>query len=158
MKRQGIFPGILLIGIGLYFLLIKLDLPFTSQILSWPSILIIIGLAFLFQTYIGKDDSVVFPGFLLLFLGIHFHAQALFPKWPAHWAMYTFIVGLAFFMQYVKTKKDGLVVAIILFIVSIIGYFTVDLMNWIVSIFGFFGGFWPILLIAVGVFLIAKRK
>lgn len=158
MKRQGIFPGIILIGIGLYFLLEKFNLPYMNQLLSWPTILIIIGLAFLMQSNLGEDSSSIFPGTLLLLLGIHFHAQDIIIGWPSHWAMYTLIVGLSFLFYYLKTKKDGLIIAIILIVISLIGFFSKNVFDWVFSIFGFLGGFWPIILIAIGIFLIVKRK
>ncbi|WP_216828832.1 LiaF transmembrane domain-containing protein [Alkalihalobacterium elongatum] len=158
MKKQGIFPGILFIGVGVYFLLQQFDLPFVKQLLTWPSILLIIGLAFLFQSYLGHDSGAVFPGALLVGLGIHFHSIVIFANWPTHWAMFTLIVGLSFLILYLRTKRDGLVPAIILLIISGFGFFSSDLMHWFVSILDIFEGFWPILLIALGVYLIFRRK
>ncbi|WP_209122003.1 LiaI-LiaF-like domain-containing protein [Alkalihalobacillus sp. BA299] len=158
MKKQGIFPGILFIGVGLYFLLQQFDFPFTKQLLTWPSILLIIGIAFLFQSYLGHDSGTIFPGFLLVGLGVHFHAMVLFSFWPHHWAMFTLIVGVAFLLLYLRTKRDGLVPAIILLTISGFGFFPSDVMDWFMSFFDFFEGFWPLLLIAIGLFLIFRRK
>ena len=44
--RTALFPGIILIGIGLLFLLANLDLVPRIRVL-WPVILIIVGLAFI---------------------------------------------------------------------------------------------------------------
>ncbi|MFV8828728.1 LiaF transmembrane domain-containing protein [Alkalihalobacterium sp. APHAB7] len=158
MKKQGIFPGILFIGVGAYFLLQQFDLPFANQLLTWPSILLIIGIAFLFQSYLGHDSGAIFPGALLLGLGVHFHAIVMFSGWPQHWAMFTLIVGLAFMLLYFRTKRDGLVPAIILFIVSGFGFFSSDLMKWLGSFLDVFEGFWPLLLIALGLYLIFRKK
>ncbi|WP_078430197.1 LiaI-LiaF-like domain-containing protein [Alkalihalobacterium alkalinitrilicum] len=158
MKKQGIFPGILFIGVGLYFLLQQFDLPFANQLLTWPSILLVIGIAFLCQSYLGHDSGTIFPGVLLVGLGIHFHAIVMFSFWPNHWAMFTLIVGISFLLLYFRTNRDGLIPAIILLVISGFGFFSTDLMHWFVSFFDLFEGFWPLLLIVLGLFLIFRRK
>ncbi|MCT8137483.1 hypothetical protein H1D32_06845 [Anaerobacillus sp. CMMVII] len=108
MKRQGIFPGVLLVSVGLIFLLQNYGIPFVNYIFSWPSILVIIGLAFLFQAYIGKDYHSIFTGVLLVGLGIHFHGLQLFSFWPDHWAMFTLIISVSFCFVIVRQKKTAL--------------------------------------------------
>lgn len=158
MKKQGIFIGILFIGIGLFFFLQQFQLPFIDQLLAWPSILLIIGVAFLTQGSFGREYGSIFPGALLLLLGIHFHSLALFSFWPNHWAMFTAIVGLSFLFLYTKTKREGLLPAIILIVISALGLFSKDIMNLFGSVFQLIDGFWPLLLIAIGVYFIFRRK
>ncbi|WP_096202786.1 LiaF transmembrane domain-containing protein [Bacillus sp. FJAT-45350] len=158
MKRNGIFPGILLIGVGLFFLLRQLNLPYVNQLFTWPSILLVIGIAFLVQSYVGRESNSLFPGWLLFLLGLHFHFLIMFSFWPNHWAMFTVIVGLSFLMVYSRTNKDGLIPAIILLLISALGFFYSGFIGWFQSFFHVIEGFWPIALIAVGLYLILKKK
>jgi uncharacterized membrane protein YoaK (UPF0700 family) len=158
MKRQNIFLGIVLIGIGVFFLLKQFQLPLIQQLYSWPSLLVILGLAFFLQSLFGKDDGSMFPGIVLLGLGIHFHAVQLFPFWPESWAMYTLIVSIAFLFRYQKTKKDGLSAGVILLMVSIFGFMYDAYQGWVGSIFTAVETFWPIALIVIGAYLLFRRK
>ncbi|MCM3715077.1 DUF5668 domain-containing protein [Alkalihalobacillus oceani] len=157
MKQGRIFPGFLLIGIGCYFLLQQLSFPFAAQLLSWPSILIVIGIAFLAQGYWGRESSMVFPGSLLTGLGVHFHGLQFIASWPDHWGMYPFIISLAFFLSFQKTKRDGLIPAIILLIIAIISFTSLNPFAWLLHTFAFLGGIWPLILIALGIILLIKR-
>ncbi len=158
MKRQGIFPGVLLIGVGLIFLLQNYNIPYINNIFTWPSILLIIGLAFLFQAYIGKDYHSIFTGVLLVGLGIHFHGLQLFASWPTHWAMFTMIIGFAFLFRYSKTKKDGLIPGIILLLISLIAFFYNGFIDLFGSFYSYVDSFWPIALIIAGVYLLFFKK
>ena len=158
MKRQGIFPGVLLIGVGLIFLLQNYSIPYINTIFTWPSILLIIGLAFLFQAYIGKDYHSIFTGVLLVGLGIHFHGLQLFSFWPNHWAMFTMIIGLAFLFRYSKTKKDGFIPGIILLLISLIAFFYTGFIDLFGSFYSYVDSFWPIALIIAGVYLLFFKK
>jgi hypothetical protein len=158
MKRQGVFPGVLLIGVGLIFLLQNYNIPFKNEIFSWPSILLIIGLTALFQAYLGKDYHSIFTGFLLVGLGIHFHGLRLFSFWPDHWAVFTIIIGLAFLFRYSKTKKDGLVPGIGLLLVSLVAFIYTGFIDLFGSLFTYVENFWPVALIGVGCYLLFFRK
>ncbi|MFN7251625.1 MAG: LiaI-LiaF-like domain-containing protein [Anaerobacillus sp.] len=158
MKRQGIFPGVLLIGVGLIFLLQNYQIPFINELFSWPSILVIIGLAFLFQAYIGKDYHSIFTGVLLLGLGVHFHGLQLFTFWPNHWAMFTLIIGVAFLFRYSKTKKDGLVPGVILLLISLVSFLYSEFVNLFGSFYSYVESFWPVALIGAGIYLLFFKK
>lgn len=159
LKHQRIFFGVLLICVGSFFFLQQFQLPFLSQLLSWPSILVIIGAAFLIQGLFGKETGSIFPGALLFLLGIHFHSLYFFPSWwPRHWAMYTAIVGLSFLFLYSRTKKDGFIPAVILLAISLIGFFSSNFFELFGSVFHFFDGLWPLVLIVFGLYFIFRRK
>ncbi len=158
MKRQSVFPGILFIGVGLFFLLHQFNIPYVDQLVRWPSILVILGFAFLLQSYMNKDYGSLFPGTLLLLLGIHFHMLFFLSTWPSHWSMYTCIVGLSFLHVYAKTKKDGLLPGIILLVISALGFFSGGVVTWFQSITDMLERFWPLFLIALGIYLLFKRK
>ncbi|MCP3025522.1 LiaI-LiaF-like domain-containing protein [Halobacillus sp. A5] len=159
MKKQNIFAGYLLIGLGIYFLLQQLNMPFFSAFYSWPTILMIIGTAFLLHCYITKDFSNIIPGTILLGFGIHFHGKDRFTFWIDHWAIFTLIVGVAFLFKYAKTKS-GLLTAIVLLGLSGFGLFSTANPGWFSVIYIFIEWierFWPVVLVVVGIILLKKR-
>jgi hypothetical protein len=158
MKTQRIFPGVLLIGVGCYFLLQQFSIPYQQQILSWPSILLILGFAFLLQAYYGREHSMIFPGVLLTGLAVHFHFDSIFTWWPSHWGIYTLIVGLAFLLSYFRTKKEGLLPAVILLALSLFSFSSNNPFLWLQGGFSLLSSIWPSFLIGVGLILLFKRK
>ncbi|MFC0469443.1 LiaI-LiaF-like domain-containing protein [Halalkalibacter kiskunsagensis] len=158
MKTQRIFPGVLLIGVGCYYLLQQLSIPFAQQLLSWPSILFVIGFAFLVQGYVGPEYSMIFPGALLTGLAIHFHLSSFFNWWPEHWGMYTSIVGISFILSARKTKKEGYLLGSFLIIFSALSFASINPFSWLYDAYSFLSSLWPVFLIGLGTFLIFKRK
>lgn len=159
MKKQGFFLGIILIGIGVYFLMDQLNIPFLNNLFTWPTLLLIIGIAFLLQGFVAKETQSLFPGTILTGLGIHFHGRELFDFWPDHWAIYTLIVGLAFIIRHQKTKS-GIVPGILLLVISLLGLFydgIIGWMNYIGEAVGWLENFWPVILIIIGVYLLFKK-
>lgn len=161
MKKQGVFPGIILIGIGLYFLLEQLHFSAFKLFYSWPTILIIIGVAFLAQAYTSREYQNIVPGFILTGIGAHFHFITLVDHWPDHWAMFTLIIGLAFILRY-KQTKSGLLPGVILILLSIIVLFyheVIGWLSWIGTFVQFIEKYWPVALIVAGFYLLfIKRK
>ncbi|ASK63049.1 hypothetical protein CFK37_13295 [Virgibacillus phasianinus] len=160
MKKQHAFAGYLLIGIGLYFLLSKLKLPIITDFYSWPTLLIIIGLAFLIHSYKTKDYQHLLGGTIILGLGIHFHGINHYSFWIDHWGVYPLIIGIAFIVRFLKTK-EGFLPGLILIVLSLIVIFSVNLppyLNWIYQILEFVEQFWPIVLIILGVYYLKKKK
>jgi hypothetical protein len=51
MKNQRIFPGIILIGFGVFFFWQQAKISLFAEFISWPSLLMIVGIAFLCQGY-----------------------------------------------------------------------------------------------------------
>jgi hypothetical protein len=160
MKKQGIFPGIILIGLGGYFLLEQLKFPLLKAFYTWPTLLIIIGVAFLAQAYSSKAYQSIVPGFILLGLGLHFHFSSLFYFWPDHWAMFTLIIGFAFLLRYQRTK-EGLFPALLLIILSILALFyheVIGWIGWVGSIVALIEKYWPLALIGAGIYLLFIKK
>ncbi|WP_404453304.1 DUF5668 domain-containing protein [Virgibacillus necropolis] len=160
MKKQHALAGYLLIGIGLYFLLTKLQLPIITDFYSWPTLFIIIGLAFLIHSYKTKEHQNLFSGTIILGLGIHFHGVNHYSFWIDHWGVYLLIVGIAFIVRFLKTKK-GIIPGVILIGLSLIVIFTVNLppyLSWIYQILDLIEQFWPIALIGIGIYFLKLRK
>jgi hypothetical protein len=158
MKKQNMLVGVILIGFGAYFLLNQYHLPFLSAFSSWPTLLMIIGLALLIQALVAKDYGNLFPAVLLLGLGIHFHFRSRLLWWPDGWAVYTFIFGFALLARYYKERKDGLFVGIILVAISLLNFFYQSFQVLTAKLFHIIGNLWPLLLIAGGLYLIFSHK
>lgn len=161
MKNQRLFPGIILIGFGAYFLLQQLNLTALQPFLIWPTFLIIIGIAFLFQGYGAKDYHSIFPGVILTGFGLHFHIVNRLAIWPDNIGVFILIIALGFLLQFLKTGV-GLFQGILFFILASLLLFYDRMIVW----FGLLGNgvssawkFWPALLILFGIyFLFFKRK
>ncbi|UCZ52131.1 DUF5668 domain-containing protein [Bacillus shivajii] len=160
MRRNNFLPGIILISTGLYFLLKQFDitLPYANVIFTWPSILVFIGLVMAFQGFSNRDDSKMFTGATLLGLGVLFHGVHTYGTWGYHWGYFTLIVAIAFLMKYFVNKRDGLTPAMILFAITAFALFSSEVSEWIRTFAGGFESLWPVLLIAIGVYLLFFRK
>jgi hypothetical protein len=158
MKKQGIFLGVLLIGIGLYFLLNHFPLPFLEPLNSWPTFLLIIGLAFLFQAFLNHDPYALFPGILLFGFGIHFHASKLLLFWPNTWGIYTLIVSISFLITYQRTRNSGLFIGVLLLLLSLAELFYKGFQNWMDTNLLIIEKIWPIGFIGIGLYFLFFKK
>lgn len=161
MKKQRLFSGIILIGFGAYFLLQQLNLSAVQPFLIWPTLLIIIGLAFLFEGYGAKDNHSILPGVILTGFGLHFHMVDRLAVWPDNVGIFILIIALGLLLQSLKTGVgffQGILFLILAFLYlfydRVIGWF--DLLgNGVASAWKF----WPALLILFGIYLLfIKRK
>ncbi len=160
MKKQHSFTGILLIGIGAYFMLKELEIPIITNFYSWTTILIIIGVALLLHSYISNEYETIFTGAILLGLGIHFHGMQTYSFWIEHWGMYPLIIGIAFLLRYQKSKH-GLIPGLILVIVALFAMFVNNKPEWFywVTVFvNFIETFWPLILIGIGLYILLFKK
>lgn len=160
MKKQNTFAGILMIGIGIYFLLKEFNIPILTDFYSWTTILMIIGVALLLNGYIANEKDSIFPGVLLLGLGIHFHGLSYYNFWIDHWGMYLLIISLSLLLSYQKTKR-GLWIGILLLIISLFSIFSSKKpgwFHWLDLIFYFIENFWPVALIIIGIYLLYFKK
>ncbi|WP_350308630.1 LiaI-LiaF-like domain-containing protein [Gracilibacillus phocaeensis] len=159
LKKNGLM-AYLLIGIGVFFLLRELHLPILTDFYSWPTLFILIGAAFLIYAFNSKEYKQIFPGVVLLGFGIHFHGLAHYPFWIDHWGMYTLIISLAFLIRAFKTKK-GVVPGLLLLALSLFVMFVNQQPGWFSWVYqgmNWLERFWPVLLIAIGFYLLLKKK
>lgn len=160
MKKQNIFTAYLLIGLGVYFLIKQLNLPIFSNFYEWSTIVIIIGIALIAYSYSMKDYQYIFPGVIVLGLGIHFHGIANYDFWIEHWSVYPLIVGIAFIVRFLKSKT-GLIPGIALIAFSLFMIYSFKMPNsvlWIYRITEFVETFWPVVLIVLGIALLRLKK
>jgi Domain of unknown function (DUF5668) len=160
MKNKNTFTAYLLIGIGLYFLFRQLKLPIFTDFYSWPTLLIIIGLALLIYSFQSKDYHQLLGATIIFGLGIHFHGIQHYAFWTDHWAMYPLIVGIAFIVRYMKTKQ-GLLPGLLLITLSSILIFSINVptwFDWVYDVFDFINIYWPIVLVGIGIYLLKRKK
>ncbi|MEQ6375754.1 DUF5668 domain-containing protein [Bacillaceae bacterium S4-13-56] len=158
MKKQNSFVGMVLIGIGAFFLLKELALPLFTNFYSWPTIVIIIGISMLLHSYMSKQYSNLLLGAILFGIGVHFHMITYYSFWPNHWGMVPLIIGLSFLVQYQKAKK-GLIPGLILLAIALMAIFSTQQpgwFQWIHVTVNYAVNYWPILLIIAGFYFIYR--
>ncbi len=160
MKKHSIFPGIILIGFGTYFLLQQLSMTLFSGIFTWPTLVIFIGIALLIQAYSTNDFSNILPGVILTGFGFHFHPINTVTIWPKNVGMIILIISLGFILKSLKTKTDHAQGFLLLgFAFLLLKYDS--FISWL-SVLGsnlsFLIRFWPVLVIAVGFYLLFIKK
>ncbi len=160
MKNQKIFPGIILIGFGLYFYFQQHPSAFLKDYLSWPALLMIVGLAFLAQGYGAKDYEAILPGVILFGFGFHFEVVHKISVWPNNIGIFILIISLGFLLRYQKTRT-GFFQGALFLLLSIILLFYDNIHqnlgtfeNKVSSI----QNIWPIILVVAGLLLIVFKK
>lgn len=158
--KNSFFSGFVFIGFGMYFLLQQYNFTLISELYTWPSLLIIVGIGLLLQGYAGKEYDFILPGVVLSGIGIHFHITTKLAIWPNHTGIFLLIIALGLLLTYVKTGKrlfQG-----VLFLVSAIFLLFFDrLIDWAVKQglnVSLFSNTWPFLFIVIGAYFMFFRK
>jgi len=158
-KKDRSLIAFILIGIGLYFLLQKFNVPFTDTLLSWPVLLSVIGLALIINSLRTKDYDSLLISFIILGIGIHFYGRQNYNFWVDHWAVYLLIVGMAMIFRAYWTKK-GLGSGIILSLLAAVFILPLQMPNflsWMNDLSSLIFSFWPVILIVIGLYLLFKK-
>jgi hypothetical protein len=161
MKNQRIFPGVILIGFGAYFLLQQMGITIFQAFFTWPTLLIIVGLAFLGQGYTAKEHEAILPGVIMTGFGLHFHLVNRLSIWPHNTiGMLILIISIGCFLRFQKTS-NGLFQAFLFLLIAVLLLFytkiagNLGLLQNGVSIVW---KFWPALLIIIGIYFLLKKK
>lgn len=156
MKGNHIFPGIILIGFGLYFFLERSNIHIFTGFYSWPTLFCMIGLAFLIQAYYGGDVHAILPGVILFGFGLHFHLGQLIEAWPSDFGIFILILSIGFILQARKTKS-GMVYGVTLCILAFFILFY-DKITSVLHVNQNIITFWPFVLVAFGIYVLFFRK
>jgi hypothetical protein len=161
-KKKSIVGGIILITVGIFVLLAQTIPGFAGILdisLHWPFIFIAIGGLLLISAFFGSAE-LAFPGSVMTGLGLIFYYQNISGNWASWayvWALIPGFVGLGMYLtatldsMHVDKKSEGKRLVLIsgaLFLVF--GFF----FNFSASI----GRFWPVLLIAAGIWILFKSR
>lgn len=161
MKNQQIFPGIILIGFGSYFLLEQTGMTIFQQFSTWPTLLIIVGIAFLGQGYRTKEHEAILPGVIMAGFGLHFHLVGNVDFWPRNnIGMLILIISLGYFLRFQKTSS-GLFQAFLFLILAVLLLFYDKITSYFDLLqngMSFVWKFWPALLIVVGIYFLLRKK
>lgn len=160
MKKQRIFPGIILLGFGTFFLTQQYDIALFNGFDTWPTLLAIVGIAFLFQGYMAKDYEAILPGVILFGFGLHFHITDRLAIWPDSIGIFILIIALGFLLRAQKLGA-GLLQGILFLALAILLLFQEKMAGWLSFLedgIGELWKFWPVLLIAFGLYLLFMKK
>ncbi|MEI5905652.1 DUF5668 domain-containing protein [Bacillus spongiae] len=160
MKKQQIFSSTVLIGFGFFFYLQETQFDVFSGFFRWPTLFVIIGIAFLLQGYIGKHNESLFPGVILTGFGLHFHVVERLEIWPDHIGVFILIISLGFLLQNQKTGT-GLFYGLLFLVMSIILLFNETLTESLQSlenIVPYIWKIWPFFFIGIGVYLLFFQR
>ena len=158
MKRSSsIWPGVVLIVLGVIFLVDRLNWFYLDWSILWPSLLILLGIYFYART--ARDSGAVFAGTLFFFSGLAF----LFKNegWFYGYVHFGFggillaILGLAFIALFVAKPENWGVLIPGVFFVFLGGVIWADqtgLISWYTR--RQLLHLWPVLLILIGIGII----
>lgn len=160
MKKKTIFSGFILIFFGLFYYLQRYEISFLEHLSSWPTLLIVVGLAFLLQAYFARDDYSIFPGVILTGFGLHFYLIDQVSTWPDDVGIFIFIIGFGLLLQHRKTGV-GLFFGFLFLVLSIVMLFYNNVIEWtdkltydMTPIFDL----WPFLFIFSGIYLLFFKR
>ncbi len=159
MKKK-LFPGAVLIGFGTYFFMQQSQITPFEGFYAWPTLLIIVGISFLFQGYGAKDNASILPGIILTGLGLHFHIEDRFDSWPDDIGIFILIISVGFFLYYQKTK-EGLLQGLLFFSIAILLMFYEQVTAWLGLLennAATLWKFWPVVLVGFGLYLFLATK
>lgn len=161
-KRKSIIGGVILIGVGVFILLAQ-TIPgfagFLDLSLHWPFIFIAIGGLFLISAIFGTAELAI-PGCIISTLGLIFYYQTMSGNWASWayiWALIPASVGLGMMItgHLDKAQANEMKEGKRLFLISC-GLFAAFafFFNFSSTLFQF----WPVLLIAAGVWMLFKNR
>jgi hypothetical protein len=162
-RRPAIIPGFFLILVGAWLLAQNLGVPLPGWDKAWPAALVAVGLACLFQFWLGgrQESGLVFTGVAATLLGAFFLAFTLgYFRWGdmgRYWPAVVLIGSAAFFGQWlVRPGERGLLVPA--FLALAVGGVALPITLRVVNpaLAELVIKFWPIALILAGLALLVS--
>lgn len=161
LKTNSLFSAAILIGFGLYFFLGQTNITFLHNLYAWPTILCIVGIAFLMQAYKANKNESILPGIIFLGFGIHFHVIENYQLWPNEMSVFILIIALGLLLQGSKTKS-GSFHGWVLLLLALLLLFKDSVLKWIGVVGTDIGTgsieIWPFLLVISGIILLFLKK
>lgn len=170
-RRAGaLFPAILLILIGVFFLLTNLNvLPRVSIGQLWPAFPVLLGISMWVQFFVGRmrDPGLVAGGTIFLLSGLFFFLFTLNLSAPGLeridwrdmgrlWPAFPTIVGFGLLLQYLVggLREHGLLIPVAILLIVGLGGFAFTLGNF--PTFNLIARYWPVFLIVLGIIVLAR--
>ncbi|MEK4791066.1 hypothetical protein [Bacillus sp. FSL K6-2971] len=161
MKKKSILLPLTLLAVALYAILSGSQFDIWKDQEKWYTLVLLFGLAFLYQGKKEQESAHVFIGMLMTGLSLHFILQPKLDYWPDTFTMIVFIVGLALFVKS-SQKKEYRIESVVLIALGLFLYFFQQITKQLSSLSIPTSGFelyWPYVLIAVSLLLLfLKRK
>lgn len=160
LKTQRIFPGFLLLGFGIYFLLQELQIHPFEGFGTWPTLSIIVGVGFLLEGYLAKNYEAIIPGVILTGFGLHIHLVNRLEVWPDHTGIFMLIIALGFLLRHQKVRT-GFFPGLLFLVLALLLLFYDKTFTWLSSLnigIELFWKFWPIIFIGLGAYLLFFKK
>lgn len=156
MKRSGIFPGLMLITLGIFLLVNNMGLVTFNMAYLWPLFLLVPGLFFEFSFFATwKDPGVLVPGGILTLYGLFFYLNIL-SGWRFMDSLWPFfILGPAFglFQLYLfGNREKGVLIASTILTIIALTMFSFTLFGFAAEYFA------PAGLILLGLFMVTKGR
>ena len=102
MKNQRIFPGIILIGFGVFFFWQQAEISLFAEFITWPTLINDCRNCLFCQGYGGKDYESILPGVILTGFGFIFTLSIDFPSGQIQLVIFILIIALGFLLRYQK--------------------------------------------------------
>jgi hypothetical protein len=152
-ETRSLVWGILLIVVGIIFLGHNLGWFYFDWEFVWPLLLIVGGFLFWIGWLIKREEyGLLMPGTILLVYGIMFQYSALYGWYYMDllWPGFLLGPGLGFFFMYLfgPHEKGLLIPASILTLLALLFWSGREAFRY----------FWPLLLIAVGIYLLFRNR
>ena len=151
MKTSDYLIGLALVILGILFLFDNFGFVEFDFSRLWPVVVILVGAGFWLGFYKNREEfGLIIPGTILLLYGFLFWYCAVFDRWDniGHglWPVFILGPGFGFIFIYLFAKRDPgfLIPGLIL---SGLGLLFLLIFNNIFS-------YWPLFLIAIGVYLV----
>lgn len=155
-KGKSLIPGALLVVIGLFLLLNRLDVFDFRWRHFYPIVMVAMGALFFISALRKSDRAGAFPGAMFLVLGLFFFFRNYdlfsfdyyFYDVEDFWPIFLIAVGAGFVALFLFKPEDwGVLVpgGVLLFFGSIFILRAAGFYYW-----DRFGDFWPVILIAIG--------
>lgn len=153
--KHSIWPGLILIIIGALLLIHKLTPYSFGWYELYPLILIGLGLLFFASIVHKRDKGAVFPGTIVLLLGLFFFLRNydIIPYYYMRevWPIFLIILGIAFLAIFITKPADwGVLIpaGIFLFLGIVFLLRKFHIIYW--DIWDIIADYWPVILIIIG--------